>query len=307
MVVVLVALGIVQMAVVPAPLASATMSNSSAAALAAQISAQSAQVHRVDVAYQAALSTVASLQAKTAAAQASVVAGERQIAVSRNVLRAEAVTAFVQLGGGPSQFLDILNGSPSSYQIGQVYLEATAGRVQDGLTNYQQAEAVYKSERATLAAQLRSAQAAAASLASVDQSLRATLASESATLSQVQQQNVAQVVAAEAPPGAPAPQGLPTKSGLAALATAPPPVIHTSLGGDFSSLRQCESGGNYSSNTGNGYYGAYQFSSSTWSNLGFSGLPSTASPATQDAAAQQLQARSGWGQWPACATALGLT
>ena len=68
----------------------------------------------------------------------------------------------------------------------------------------------------------------------------------------------------------------------------------------YSSIRQCESGGNYSTNTGNGYYGAYQFSQSTWNGLGYSGLPSDASPATQDAAAAQLAARAGFGQWPVC-------
>ncbi len=68
----------------------------------------------------------------------------------------------------------------------------------------------------------------------------------------------------------------------------------------FANIRQCESGGNYSTNTGNGYYGAYQFTQQTWSGLGYSGVPSSASPATQDAAAAQLAARSGFGQWPVC-------
>jgi resuscitation-promoting factor RpfA len=68
----------------------------------------------------------------------------------------------------------------------------------------------------------------------------------------------------------------------------------------YSSIRQCESGGNYSTNTGNGYYGAYQFSQSTWNSLGYSGVPSSASPATQDAAAAQLASRAGFGQWPVC-------
>jgi hypothetical protein len=68
----------------------------------------------------------------------------------------------------------------------------------------------------------------------------------------------------------------------------------------YSQIRQCESGGNYSTNTGNGYYGAYQFSQSTWNGLGYSGVPSDASPATQDAAAAQLAASAGFGQWPVC-------
>ena len=54
------------------------------------------------------------------------------------------------------------------------------------------------------------------------------------------------------------------------------------------------------------YYGLYQFSLSTWRGVGGSGLPTEATPAEQTMRAQALQARSGWGQWPACAAKLGL-
>jgi Transglycosylase-like domain len=85
-----------------------------------------------------------------------------------------------------------------------------------------------------------------------------------------------------------------------------PPTTSTPAPGVWAELRQCESNDNYRDNTGNGYYGAYQFSQSTWNGLGYSGLPSDAAPAVQDQAAQKLQARSGWGQWPACSRKLGL-
>ena len=71
-------------------------------------------------------------------------------------------------------------------------------------------------------------------------------------------------------------------------------------------LRQCESGGRYNVNSGNGFYGAYQFHPRTWRGLGFPGLPHQAPPEMQDDAARKLQARSGWGQWPACSRRLGL-
>jgi hypothetical protein len=70
-------------------------------------------------------------------------------------------------------------------------------------------------------------------------------------------------------------------------------------------LRQCESGGNYTINTGNGFYGAYQFLPRTWRGLGFPGLPHQAPPQMQDEAARKLQARSGWGQWPVCSRRIG--
>ena len=77
--------------------------------------------------------------------------------------------------------------------------------------------------------------------------------------------------------------------------------------GVWGALAQCESGGNPGAVSANGlYYGLYQFSVGTWQAMGGSGLPSQASPAEQTARAQALQARSGWGQWPACARKLGL-
>ncbi len=85
-------------------------------------------------------------------------------------------------------------------------------------------------------------------------------------------------------------------------ARAPTPVA----GDVWARLRQCESGGRYDINTGNGYYGAYQFLLSTWNRLGYPGYPHQAPPEMQDEAARKLQTRSGWGQWPACTRRLGL-
>jgi Transglycosylase-like domain len=65
-------------------------------------------------------------------------------------------------------------------------------------------------------------------------------------------------------------------------------------------LRQCESGGRYHINTGNGYYGAYQFAASTWHSLGYHGLPNQAKASRQDAAAKKLHASQGWHPWPVC-------
>lgn len=72
-------------------------------------------------------------------------------------------------------------------------------------------------------------------------------------------------------------------------------------------LRMCESHDNYQDNTGNGYYGAYQFALTTWEDLGMTGRPDQASPDMQDYAAKVLHARAGWGPWPACSAKEGLT
>lgn len=71
-------------------------------------------------------------------------------------------------------------------------------------------------------------------------------------------------------------------------------------------LAQCESGGNWQINTGNGYYGGLQFLPSTWRAVGGTGLPHQHSREEQIKRAEILLARAGWGQWPACTAMLGL-
>jgi Transglycosylase-like domain len=71
-------------------------------------------------------------------------------------------------------------------------------------------------------------------------------------------------------------------------------------------LRACEAGSDYARNSGNGYYGAYQFDIGTWGNFGGFSRPDLAPPAVQDAKAQATQAARGWGPWPACARKIGL-
>ena len=75
----------------------------------------------------------------------------------------------------------------------------------------------------------------------------------------------------------------------------------------WTALAACESGGNPTARSASGrYFGAFQFSLATWQSLGYEGNPVDHPYATQLEAAQRLQARSGWGQWPRCARRLGL-
>jgi uncharacterized protein YabE (DUF348 family) len=70
-------------------------------------------------------------------------------------------------------------------------------------------------------------------------------------------------------------------------------------------IAQCESGGNWAANTGNGYYGGLQFSLGTWRAYGGTGLPSNASRATQIAIATKVRdASGGYGSWPVCGRGL---
>ncbi len=78
-------------------------------------------------------------------------------------------------------------------------------------------------------------------------------------------------------------------------------------------LAQCESGGNWSANTGNGYGGGLQFAHtarwSTWNSYGgnqYTPHPWEASREQQIEVATQVLNTSGWGAWPGCARKLGL-
>lgn len=95
-----------------------------------------------------------------------------------------------------------------------------------------------------------------------------------------------------------APLGLLAATGNAAAAD----------GGVWDRIAQCESGGNWHINTGNGYYGGLQFSAGTWRAYGGSAYASTAdkaSKAQQIAVATKVQRGQGWGAWPTCSSRAG--
>lgn len=74
-------------------------------------------------------------------------------------------------------------------------------------------------------------------------------------------------------------------------------------------LAECESGGNWAINTGNGYYGGLQFHPQTWLGYGGGQYAPTANLATREQQieiAKKVQASQGWGAWPACTAKLGI-
>ena len=80
-------------------------------------------------------------------------------------------------------------------------------------------------------------------------------------------------------------------------------------GSVWDSLAQCESGGDWSINTGNGFYGGLQFTASTWAAYGGTEYAPTANLATREqqiAVASKVQQGQGWGAWPACTASLGI-
>jgi hypothetical protein len=93
----------------------------------------------------------------------------------------------------------------------------------------------------------------------------------------------------------PAPVVVPTTT---TYTTEPATSSSTSVSSTSSSTVECESGGDYSANTGNGYYGGYQFDSGTWDAYGDSAYAeaSDAPPAVQDSAAASVP----YDAWPNC-------
>ncbi|GAA1052125.1 MAG: transglycosylase family protein [Dietzia sp.] len=98
-----------------------------------------------------------------------------------------------------------------------------------------------------------------------------------------------------------------TAFSAAGLALAP--AANAAPDSDWDRLAQCEAGGNWGINTGNGYHGGLQFSPSTWAAYGGTQYAPTANQATREqqiAIAEKTLAGQGWGAWPACSAKLGL-
>jgi LysM repeat protein len=103
------------------------------------------------------------------------------------------------------------------------------------------------------------------------------------------------------------------RGGLAALALTGAsvamvgPAANAADGATWDALAECESGGSWSTNTGNGFSGGLQFTPSTWAAYGGAGSAENASRAEQIAVAENVLDGQGWGAWPACSAKLGLS
>jgi nucleoid-associated protein YgaU len=94
--------------------------------------------------------------------------------------------------------------------------------------------------------------------------------------------------------------------GISALATG---TAEAATESQWDNVAQCESGGNWHINTGNGYYGGLQFAQGTWVGYGGQHYASRADLATksaQIAVAEKVLAGQGWGAWPVCSQRRGL-
>ena len=100
---------------------------------------------------------------------------------------------------------------------------------------------------------------------------------------------------------------------VGALTAAPFGLLATTASADthnWDAVAQCESGGNWAINTGNGYYGGLQFTHSTWIGYGGGAYASNANLASKSAQisiAEKVLASQGPGAWPVCSVRAGLT
>jgi uncharacterized protein YabE (DUF348 family) len=102
---------------------------------------------------------------------------------------------------------------------------------------------------------------------------------------------------------------IPARAGVVRVGAKPgtevPPVMD---GGQWDALSHCEAGGNWATNTGNGFYGGVQFDQNTWERQGGLRYAPRADLATREeqiAIAEVTRARQGWGAWPVCSGRIG--
>jgi resuscitation-promoting factor RpfA len=86
------------------------------------------------------------------------------------------------------------------------------------------------------------------------------------------------------------------------------PAAHAATDSTWDRVAQCESGGRWDINTGNGFHGGLQFTPSTWKGFGgaeFAPVAYQASRAQQIVVAERVLAKQGWGAWPVCSRKAG--
>ena len=281
-------------------------------------SAQAAQAHdQYERQRQASDRALAEAQAADGAAQQA----QADLSVARVEVARFARDSY--MAGTTSSVLKsmITSGSPAQMMERVALLEAAGGHrsavlgvvtvAQQHAVETQTAAqtAVAAAERATSAAQaaLASAEtlrtAAEQQIAAVQDrqvAMQARLDQTRTTLVTLQSQRVVAQRAPVAPPAAKPPT--PTAGTPAAPAPAPAPAPVAS-GNDWDAVAQCESGGNWSINTGNGYYGGLQFNSSTWLAYGggaYAPRADLAAKSQQIAVAEKVLAAQGKGAWPTC-------
>jgi hypothetical protein len=266
--------------------------------------------------------------AETAQAAADRAAGD--LAVARADVAAFARTSYILGNTSPGLQALLTSAGPEQMIERAALLDAAGGGRADVLEHVtvveQQADDAAAAARTSMAEAAALQQQAADALHAADQleaqarQAAATFQAQQAvmqtrlddartTLVALQREQAAAQRATPPPAPAPAVPTPPTRapSGSPAPAPAPAPAPEPGTGHDWDAVARCESGGNWSINTGNGYYGGLQFSSSTWAAFGGTAYAARADLATksqQIAVAEKVLAVQGPGAWPTCGRSL---
>lgn len=263
-----------------------------------------------------------SAQAGAQAADAAAEQAQADLAAARQTVASFARTSYMSgstsplleallTSGGPAQAMEraaLLDAARDHRSAVLSDVSAAQGRAAEARAAAQEAVTAAEGARQEAAAALASAETARAGAAQLVTDLRTTQTAMQAQLDRVradlvqleEQRRAAEQVAAPVAPPAPRPS-------TGAPVPAPVPVPVPVAGHDWDAVARCESGGNWSSNTGNGYYGGLQFSPSTWSGFGGGDYAPRADLATkqqQIAVAEKVLAVQGPGAWPTCGRSL---
>ncbi|HUY30045.1 MAG TPA: transglycosylase family protein [Acidimicrobiales bacterium] len=328
----------------PAAAANGGSLQAKAAAISATIAADGAALQHLGEHYLAERHAYAIASARAAVLRRAIARASAAVARDRRRVLEAAVSAYVNAGSDSGLVL-LLDANAGTLAAGQAYLRVASDQLRLAISELRDNEHSLSVSLTTERRAAASARSALARTASDRASVLRTVASEQHLLASVRgelavlvheqelareraqaeaERAAARAAAARAAaaatatahgntsnttsgPGAPG--ALPTVAGPPAPNGVPPstsPIPSGTIAQDFAGIRNCESSDDYSLDTGNGYYGAYQFSLGTWEGLGGTGLPSSAPPPIQDALAYKLYLASGWGPWPECAAILGL-
>ena len=298
---------LVSMGEVPSP-ASASQSTlqQQASTIANQIASDSYAVRSLVVQRGQIEVQITQLHSEIASSQADLALERQKEKQLENSLTKAAINVYVG-GFGLTSLGRLLSSTQQDYLLKLDFENLTSMSVSDTTQELRYLGLQIEQQKAALDNQLASLKTKLANLANSEALLSNKVRSEQSVLAQVNGQIetlIQQALARKASQNTV--QGLPSPGGIRTIIQGPPLNQNSTLASDLAKIRDCESGGNYSDNTGNGYYGAYQFSESTWLGLGFSGYPNSNPPSIQDQAAALLARRSGWGQWPTCALLAGL-
>jgi hypothetical protein len=259
---------------------------------------------------------LARAQADAAAADAAAQQAQAEFSSARGALAQFARDSYMA-GSTSSQLLSLMTAGSPAQLIERAALLAAAGdhrsNVLTGVTVAQQNAAELQVAAQTAVADADRSKAAAETALTAAESAQADAVHQIADLSSRQgamqaqlDQARATVVALQSQQAAapPTPVAPPVRTPSGGPVPAPQPApVPVAGGNDWDAVAQCESGGNWAINTGNGFFGGLQFTSSTWLAFGggaYAPRADLAARSQQIAIAEKVLAAQGRGAWPTC-------